>query len=101
MYKVRILFFLLILKVFLIASCCPQRQAARERQKQIDRQEERYREGDRALEEARQKHMEMQSRETRDMMNNTRRKSDQWNKPFRRPFYVRWYRSVVSWFKGF
>ena len=91
------LLFLLVMLIVL-GGCSSQRRTVLDQQKQERRLEQRYQESEKILDEAKKSHYNMQTPETRRRMRETRRESDNWARG-RPPFYIRWYRSVVSLFK--
>jgi len=87
---------LIFLLVFLpVTSCGPKYKAARTQRQHEKRAEERRKEGERAMRQAQKRHIQMQSPETRQRMQQTRGKSNRLiNNPRNKPFYVRWYNAI-------
>ena len=91
------LLFVLMTSIIL-GGCGSKRRTVIDRQEQERRMEQRYQESEKILEDARKKHYNMQTPDTQRRMRETRKKSDNWTRG-KPPFYIRWYRSVVSLFK--
>jgi hypothetical protein len=66
---------------------------SRKRLKELEKTEERQQEeASAAEEEGRQRHMDIQSKQTRKEMKRYRKQSKRYNKNRREPFYKRWFR---------
>ena len=91
------LLFILMVAISL-GSCSLKRDVVIDQQEQDKRLEQRYQESEKIIDDARKRHYNMQNRETKQRMRETKRQSNEWNRG-RPPFYIRWYRSVVSWFR--
>ncbi len=93
--RLHILVLFILLMLMFLVSCGTSRPVAMD-QRRVERDmEQRYRESEILLEQARQRHYEMQTPETQKRMDETRRKSDVWNRGGV-PFYVKWYWAVIS-----
>ena len=85
------LFFLLLL-----GSCGPKYKAAKRDRERKRLEAKRKKENDRIMRDARKKHVQMQDKNTRRRMKESRKKSDRLNNQRRDPFYVRWYKAVFK-----
>ncbi len=79
-------------------SCSTAYKARKEQRQAEKREEKRKEESDQIMEKAREKHMQMQSKETRKRMKESRRKSDAMlNNRSKKPFFlIRWYRALLN-----
>jgi len=88
----RFLLFLLI--VFLpLMGCQTNRKAIKAERKAEKAKKEQEREAQRAYEAGLERHISLQTPETRERMKDNRKKSQQWLKPKQKqPFYKRWFK---------
>jgi len=89
----------LLIALFLIAvpvtSCGPKYKAAKAQKEHERRMELRREEGEKALQRGKERHWEIQTKETRERMKETRRQSQRLNNIRKEPFYIRWYRAII------
>ena len=94
----RLFSFVVLIFVMFLGSCGSQYEMIKAQQERDKENQERYEEGEKILERQREEHYELQTPETQERMKQTARKSKKWNLQHE-PFYVRWYWTVVFWFR--
>jgi hypothetical protein len=94
MPPLRYILLAVLILILPMSSCGPKYKAHKAQKEQTKRIEQRRKEGERAIQQGKQRHQTIQSKDTRQRMKETQRKSKNLNKNRKTPFYKRWYNSL-------